>query len=120
VGDTKLRGTRPGHAHLTEQDDVVLVTDAARSRVEERDERVRRYLWSMAVRTLAFILAVWLLRGWEQWVAIAISLVLPWIAVTVANAGPKRQEQDPAFFVPPPNRGLGSAGEQPADDRRGR
>lgn len=97
---------------------MVLVTDAARSRVEERDERVRRYLWSMAVRTLAFILAVWLLRGPVQWVAIVISLVLPWIAVTIANAGPKRQAQEPAFFVPPPKRGLGAGDDHAAGDRR--
>lgn len=102
MGDTR----HVGHQH---RDEVVLVTDAARSRVEERDERVRRYLWSMGVRTLCFILAVTLLHGWEQWVAIAASLVLPWVAVIVANAGPVRpQRQQPAFFVPTPERAISS------------
>lgn len=89
------------------------MTDAARSRVEERDERQRRYLWSMGVRTLCFILAVALLHGWAQWLAIAASLVLPWVAVIVANAGPKRLDQQPAFFLPTHDRALGGSDERP-------
>ena len=95
------------------RDDAILVTDAARSRVEERDERRRRYLWSMAVRTICFILAVVLFDSWERWVALAASLVLPWVAVVFANAGPVRETQAPAFFTDGPDRGIEAPREQP-------
>jgi uncharacterized membrane protein YdbT with pleckstrin-like domain len=73
-------------------DDPYVVTTAAPSPVAERRARERRYLITMGVRVIAFIAAIVLARqGWwfAAAVAIALSLVLPWIAVIAANA-PKR------------------------------
>lgn len=110
MGDTKLRAPGlPGQS----REHVVLVTDAARSRTEERDERQRRYLWSMGVRTLCFILAVTLLHGWAQWLAIAASLVLPWVAVIIANAGPVRTAEQPAFYRAAPDRAVKGPRDEP-------
>ncbi len=75
-----------------EGDETYVVTTAAPSPVEERHARERRYLITMGVRVVAFIAAIVLARqGWwlAAAVAIALSLVLPWVAVIAANA-PKR------------------------------
>lgn len=69
---------------------MTVVTSAARSRAEELDARRRRYMITMTIRTVLFVLAVFLFRGVVRYVAIAGSLILPWIAVVFANAAPKR------------------------------
>jgi len=80
-------------------DQPVLVTTAPVSPAEERRRRERRYLITMGVRVVAFVLAVFLLTGWIRVVAIVLALVLPWVAVIVANAGPMRQPPErPSLF----------------------
>jgi hypothetical protein len=83
-------------------EEPILVTTAGQSPVEERDARQRRYLITMAVRVVAFVAAIFLAR-WSWWaaaIAIALSLVLPWVAVISANA-PRRDnrgESSPTFY----------------------
>lgn len=75
-----------------DDDESFLVTTAAPSPAEERHARERRYLITMGVRVIAFIAAIVLARhGWwlAAAVAIALSLILPWVAVIAANA-PRR------------------------------
>jgi hypothetical protein len=71
----------------------VLITTAPKSPQQERRERERRYLLTMGARIVCFVLAIVLFGvGW-RWVAafaVAGSLILPWVAVVVANGGPKR------------------------------
>jgi hypothetical protein len=76
-------------------DSPYVVTTAAQSPIAERRARERRYLITMGIRVIAFIAAIVLAReGW--WIvaaiAIALSLVLPWVAVISANA-PKRSRR---------------------------
>ncbi len=61
---------------------------------DDQGERMRRYLVSMGIRTVCFILAVvalawlhWTLIGWSLVVAAAI---LPYVAVVMANAARSR------------------------------
>ena len=49
-------------------------------------QRSRRYMWSMSIRLACFVAALWV-DGPLRWILLAGSLVLPWIAVVVANAG---------------------------------
>lgn len=49
-------------------------------------DRSRRYMWSMSIRMACFVAALWV-DGPLRWVLLAGSLVLPWVAVVVANAG---------------------------------
>ena len=87
---------------MTDRTDAVLVTTAVRNPAEERRERERRYLITQGIRVVAFVAAIFLaLAG--LWVvasvAIALSLVLPWVAVVGANAGPKRaQRETPSLY----------------------
>lgn len=65
---------------------AVLVTTAAQSRREELRRRELKYVLMMSVRVVAFILAVVLFHGVLRWIAVFLALVLPWLAVVIANA----------------------------------
>jgi hypothetical protein len=78
----------------------VLVTSAQRSRQEELAARVRRYTWTMGVRTACFLLAVMLPIPLAWKIPFVIGgMTLPWMAVTVANAGPVRQKDKPVGYA---------------------
>jgi hypothetical protein len=86
---------------MTRAPDPVLVTTATKSPRQELRERERRYLVTMGLRVLCFILAIVLFGVGLRWVAafaVAGSLVLPWVAVVAANAGPRRPVERPALF----------------------
>ena len=52
----------------------------------DQAQRYRRYLMSMAIRSVCFVGSV-LTHGWQRWTFFVGALVLPWIAVVIANAG---------------------------------
>ena len=66
--------------------DVVRITDAPISTADEIGARQRRYLLSMGLRTLCFLGAIVVGSGWLRWVLVAAALVLPYVAVVMANA----------------------------------
>lgn len=86
------------------RDEPVLITSAATSRPEEIRGRERRYVISMLFRAACFILAVVVFHGWLRFVAVAIALITPWIAVIVANGGPARQRTAPRVYAGEPPR----------------
>jgi hypothetical protein len=69
---------------------VQSVTSVPESLAEEQASRIRRYLFTMAVRTVCFVgAAITGMRGAPAWVwgSMAIAaIVLPYIAVVMANA----------------------------------
>ncbi len=67
--------------------EVVRITGANPGLGADVRTRQRRYLISMAVRTVAFVAAVALLRGWARWLGVVVAVVLPWFAVVIANVG---------------------------------
>jgi Flp pilus assembly protein TadB len=88
-------------------EDPILVTTAPISPRDERRGRERRYLITMAVRVVAFIVAVVFATGWIRVIAIILALVLPWIAVVLANAGPSRRtDETPSLYAGKPPREL--------------
>lgn len=93
-------------------EDIVLITQAQQARSQELEQRERRYLVTMGIRVVAFIVAVSLYpvlpKVWLG-VAIAAALVLPWIAVCAANAGPTRSGGRPSYYRPPEPRALESS-----------
>jgi Protein of unknown function (DUF3099) len=98
--------------------DAVRITTAPTSRSEDIRGRERRYIISMTIRTVAFVAAVAVGPGWLRWVLIAAALVLPYVAVVLANAGNQRSDaftlpEDPHGFElegPSSSRPLGPAG----------
>lgn len=65
---------------------VYRVTDARVPLSKDQASRHRRYLISMSIRSTCFVLCI-LADGWLRWVLFAGAMVLPWIAVVIANAG---------------------------------
>lgn len=79
--------TRERAAH----DRAIRITTASTSRQEEISQRQRRYVLSMSLRTVCFIAAV-LTEGWIRWVLVAGAVVLPYVAVVMANAASTRTD----------------------------
>lgn len=72
-------------------DDVFTITGAQRGLSQEQTGRTRRYLISMGIRT-ACVLAAIIVPGWPRWVFISGAVVLPYLAVVIANAGRENDE----------------------------
>lgn len=62
-----------------------VVTTARESLEEEQRARLKRYLLTMSIRTVSFILAV-LTHGPVRWTFVGLAVVLPYFAVVAANA----------------------------------
>ena len=77
---------------------VHVVTRAHRSRSEDIEARQKRYLISMAIRTGAVLIAFFApLPWWARGIALALGLVLPWVSVSSANAGPLPDQDMSAY-----------------------
>ncbi len=63
------------------------ITSATRSHSEDLAGRQRRYIISMSIRTVCFILAIVFRESPVTWFFIAGAVVLPYVAVVVANGG---------------------------------
>jgi Flp pilus assembly protein TadB len=85
---------------VTARDEPILVTTAPVSPRDERRSRERRYLITMAVRVVAFVVAIVFATGWIRVIAVILALVLPWVAVVLANAGPTRSVgEQPSLYA---------------------
>ena len=85
-----------------DQVQVVEVTTAAESRADEISARQRRYVISMTIRTLCFIVAVLTYSFSPILAAILIlgSFLLPLFAVTAANVGAELRTGAPEVVNP--------------------
>lgn len=84
-----------GRVARRRQPEAVRITNAPVSRKDDLAHRQRRYVISMAIRTLCFIGAV-AAHGWLRWVLVVAAFVLPYVAVVMANkANPMVEEPDP-------------------------
>ncbi len=79
----------------SDQRDAVRITTAAESRDADISARQRRYLLSMSLRTLCFVGAILASLAGIHWlwpILIVGALVLPYVAVVMANATSRRDE----------------------------
>jgi hypothetical protein len=74
--------------------EVLSITTAPQTYDEEIRGRQRRYLISMGVRVLCFIGAVAVGPGPLRWVLVTGAIVLPYIAVVMANRASPRPPGD--------------------------
>lgn len=72
------------------QPEAVRITTVGASPAAETAGRQRRYLYSMAVRTLCVVGAVVVGPGWLRWVLVAGAVILPYVAVVAANVTHRR------------------------------
>lgn len=102
--------------------EAVRITTAASNRNADIALRQRRYLLSMSLRSLCFVGAIVAALAGVDWlwpILIFGALILPYIAVVMANAVTTRSDAfdlaDTAY-----RRELGSPSTRPLDDGRGR
>lgn len=69
--------------------DPVRITTAAAPLSDDIAARSRRYLIQMSIRVACFLGAV-LIDHWTRWVLLVGAVVLPYVAVVLANAGRER------------------------------
>ncbi len=80
--------------------EVFTITDAQRGLSVEQVSRQRRYLTSMIIRTLCVVGAI-LVPGWPRAVFLVGAIVLPYLAVVIANAGRENDEPGDVGDVDP-------------------
>jgi hypothetical protein len=80
---------------------IYQITGARRGVRDDVNNRTRRYLISMGVRTVCFLLAV-VTDGWLRWALIAAAVVLPYLSVVFANGGRERIEALPVVAATQP------------------
>lgn len=78
---------------------VFSVTTAHSSAADDQAVRVKRYLITMGIRTACFVIAV-VAQGAIRWTAVAGAVVLPYIAVVLANAVTPRARGSVAAVTP--------------------
>jgi hypothetical protein len=71
--------------------DVFTITGAQRGLSQEQIGRTRRYLISMGIRTGCVIAAI-VVPGWPKWLFLAGAVILPYLAVVIANGGREQDE----------------------------
>ncbi|MGI5370907.1 hypothetical protein C9J60_31175 [Streptomyces sp. A244] len=99
---------------------VFRITGARAGLQEDVRGRQRRYVISMTVRTISVILAatLWNVERHVAVVALVLGLVLPYVAVVIANAGRENAPSLPSTFVAPPVRPMispSAPGDGPAE-----
>ena len=77
------------------QTNIYTITQTNRALSNEQAGRTKRYLIAMAIRT-ACVLAAIVVPGWPKWFFIAGAVVLPYLAVVIANAG--RENDEPGLM----------------------
>jgi hypothetical protein len=85
---------------MAKKPEPVRITTAARSHNQDIALRQKRYLISMTIRTVCFVLAIFSMGHWWLWVFVAASFFLPTIAVVVANSNSAPDPGGPAYFDP--------------------
>lgn len=86
--------------------EVFRITGARQGLADDVRGRQRRYIISMSVRTVSVVLAatLWNVERHVAVVALALGVLLPYVAVVIANAGRENTPSLPSTFVPAPMR----------------
>lgn len=82
-------GTVPPASAAPPAGAVPSITTAAEPLGEDVARRTRRYLWQMGVRLVCFVLCV-VIDSPVRWAFLVGAVVLPYVAVLLANAGRER------------------------------
>ena len=88
-----------GRSAPGEKGSVPLITDARSPASVEHDSRVKRYALTMGFRTLCFVAMIFV-DGPMRWVLFAGAVILPYVAVIVANQANQRHQDHVMSGVP--------------------
>ena len=76
-------------------DEAIRITTVSASRAEDIAARQKRYLLAMSFRTACFVAAIVVTITWVRVLLIVGALVLPYVAVVMANAGSSKSDGFP-------------------------
>lgn len=101
--------------------EVFRITGARQGLADDVRGRQRRYVISMSVRTVSVILAavLWNVERHVAIVALALGILLPYIAVVIANAGRENAPSLPSSYVRAPARPMIAPAAEPAEPSEG-
>lgn len=97
-GDGSGGRRRPGR-RVTESG-VASITSAPEPLEADLTRRAHRYLVQMSIRMACFVGAV-LVDHWTRWLLLAGAVVLPYVAVVLANAGRERGQVPDTYLEAP-------------------
>jgi len=83
---------------VNQQDNPVAITSARPARSVDIHRRQTRYLLSMGLRTICFVLAI-VTTGPLRWSFVAGAVFLPYVAVVLANATDRREPVGPTAYL---------------------
>jgi hypothetical protein len=86
-----------------DESEVFRITGARTGLTEDVRGRQRRYVISMAIRTVSVVLTVvlWNVERPLAWVTLALGVLIPYVAVVYANAGRENTPTLPSSYIPP-------------------
>lgn len=97
--DTAAGTPRP-QPRVIAAEPVQRITNARSSHSEDVGRRMRNYAVSMGIRTLCVIGLVVVFPHWSAWLFVPGAVVLPYVAVLLANAGREGGPQQVATMAP--------------------
>ena len=77
---------RSKYRHRSTAPEVQAITNAAAPHSEEMHHRLVKYSITMGIRMVCFV-AIFVFDGWFKIIPIVGAVVLPWVAVILANGG---------------------------------
>lgn len=86
-------GSRRRPTRLTHSPDVVSITNASEAHSADMSRRMRKYLITMGIRMVC-LAAIFVFDGWYKIIPIAGAVLLPWVAVIIANGGSDISQQE--------------------------
>ncbi|WP_107424434.1 DUF3099 domain-containing protein [Kitasatospora albolonga] len=91
---------------LRKNDEVFRITGARQGLADDVRGRQRRYVISMSVRTVSVVLAavLWNVERHVAIVALVLGVLLPYVAVVIANAGRENVPSLPSTYLTTPMR----------------
>lgn len=90
MGSSSARNESTGPPAPRSAPVVHSITGAVQPHSDDMDARIKRYLFSMALRTLCVVLVL-VIDSPIRWVFAVLAVILPYIAVVMANAAGSRR-----------------------------
>jgi len=97
-----------------DEDAVFSVTTAKPGHSEDLNSRIVRYAWMMSIRVVCFVLAVLTVSPW-RWMFVVAAVLLPYIAVVMANARRSAQAGEVVPIAPVARPELDTKNDSPQD-----
>ncbi|MHA7304124.1 DUF3099 domain-containing protein [Arthrobacter sp. TMN-49] len=86
-------GRRSKYRHGAPASDVPSITNAAAAHSDEMHQRMVRYATAMGIRMVC-LASIFVFDGWFKLVPVIGAVILPWVAVVIANGGSDVAHQD--------------------------